>query len=242
MRLIFFIGACDKSDLLLPASLILARMKRRVLVVDAMSSPWLTYRNNTWMNRTKWSNWQGIDTVSCIQHWDELNYLAAEAGESLEAYDDIWVDTDRVTFCEGERLINAHARFVIQTLDAGSLHRNLEWLNTFHLLHDTRLEGLLHFVVLQSIAAGPDRAYVEQYMQTAGFMALDTLVIPYDERNWSARISNEYGEYTQLQRYPRVMRDGWRLLAEAAGGPIGDTEWKRAMKMSTKGQGYHEAM
>lgn len=243
MRIQFFIGSCDKSDLLIPASLLMQQLNRRILIVDAMSSPWLHYRNGAWRRHQKWSRWCGIDTAAAVQNWEELEQLAEQEGISLDDYDDIWVDTDRVTFCEVERFKNADARFLVQSVDNGSIYRNLEWLNTFYLLHDSRLEGLLQFILLQSISEDQDRTYVDQILMTGGFSSREqTFVLPYDERNWNARLWNETHDFKYLHHYSKSMRVLWRRVMEPATGELSDKEWRQLIKMSTKGHWLDEAM
>lgn len=243
VQLQFFIGSCDKSDLLIPASLLMLQLNRRILLVDAMSSPWLHYQTGAWSKEQKWSNWHGLDTVSGIESWEELEHLADKEGVSLDEYDDIWVDIDRITVCEPERLIHAHARFLVQSIDQVSMQRNMEWLNTFYLQHDSKLERMLQYVILHSITEEQDRRYVEQMLMSGGYSSRDqSIVVLYDERNWNARLWNETHEYKYLTQYSKSMKASWRNLIESTVGELSDRTWKQAIKMSTKGHWLDEAM
>lgn len=243
MQVQFFIGSCDKSDLLIPSALLMQQLNRRILLVDAMSSPWLHYRNGAWAKQQKWSRWHGIDTASGIQNWEELEHLAAKEGITLENYDDIWIDTDRATFCEAERLLHAYERYLVQSIDQGSILRNMEWLNTFFLLHNSRLEKKLQFVILQSVSMEQDRRYVEQMLNAGGHTSRDqSTVIPYDERDWNARLWNETNDYKYLSQYSKPMKAAWKCLIDATVGEQSEKTWKKILRMSMKGHWLDEAM
>ncbi|MCG7407161.1 hypothetical protein MH117_07005 [Paenibacillus sp. ACRRX] len=243
MKLSYFVGACDKSDMLLGICTLLSRLNRRVLLVDAMSSPWLKYRNQTWLTKEKWSHWNGIDTVSAVMNWDELEELASGYNIQLSEYDDIFIDTDRVAFSEANLFIEAHARYIVQTVESHSLHRNLEWLTTFSLLHDTKLDGKLQFIILHAVDKEQDQLYVEGLLHTSGYHSVsESVVIPYDESDWTAKMHNETEDMINVSIYARATKLAWRKIVESNFGPLADKVWRHCMKQPQKGTWLHNAM
>ncbi|WP_028593660.1 hypothetical protein [Paenibacillus assamensis] len=239
----FFVGACNKQDFILGLGTLLTRAGRRVLLVDAMNMPWLTYRNQTWINKEKWCRWNGMDTVSGILHWEELLQLSRQHEIELDAYDDILIDTDRLTFCDATTFISARERVMVQTVEAFAVHRNMEWIKSFRLLHEVDLNRDVRLLILNTVDHAKEVAYVVEHLQSIYVAPKEEAIfIPFEEENWTAYLYNEVHGRMDLSKYTKSARSVWRIWLERSCGPISDRNWRKLLRSDKKGRWWHEAM
>lgn len=129
MKVIGFIGAYDKIDMILNIAKILTTMNKRVLVVDSTImqkakyivpaiNPTLTYI----------TDFEDIDVAVGFNNFEGIKgYLGTE--EELP-YDIVLVDADTVEKIEGFNLQEAAKNYFVTAFDLYSLKRGMEILNT----------------------------------------------------------------------------------------------------------------
>ena len=131
MKRIGFIGAYDKTDLILNIAKILTIMQQRVLMVDSTImqkakyivpaiNPTLTYI----------TDFEDIDVaVGCNNMEDIKGYLGIEEGGELP-YDIVLVDADTPEKIQGFNLLQADKNYFVTAFDMYSLKKGMEILST----------------------------------------------------------------------------------------------------------------
>ncbi|UHA73104.1 hypothetical protein [Paenibacillus sp. 481] len=243
MKTTIFIGSCDKSDHLLAIATILSRLGRKVLLVDATTSQWMSYRIGKWAEKIKIVSWSGFDVAVNIMNWEELEERTACSGESVFMYDDVIVDTDRVVFCEPQRWSEAEHRLLTQTMERYCVHKNIEWLHTFNIVQNEEEKLTFIPVMLRELDDDDFEFVAERYRSAFTHeWASAVISIPDDEVDWVAKLTYEYEEFIALHEYAKQTKIAWRQLCELIVGPIADKSWKQCLKTDRKGRTNYAAM
>ena len=141
MKKIGFIGAYDKTDLLLYVAKALTGLKKKVLVVDATIMQKAKYVVPV-INPTKSyiTEFEGIDVAVGFYDINDIKkYLGIQENEGLE-YDYIMVDTDNYNGIEKFNLQSADKNYFVTSFDAYSLKNGVEILNQIGvLIHMTKI-------------------------------------------------------------------------------------------------------
>ncbi len=131
MKRIGFIGAYDKTDLILNIAKILTMMQQRVLVVDSTImqkakyivpaiNPTLTYI----------TDFEDIDIAVGFNNIEDIKgYLGIEESDELP-YDIILVDADTIEKIQGFNLLQADKNYFVTAFDMYSLKKGMEILST----------------------------------------------------------------------------------------------------------------
>lgn len=129
MKKVGFIGAYDKTDLIIYVAKILAVLKKKVLVIDATVNQKARYIvpaiNPTASYITDFEN---IDIAVGFANEEEMKkYLGISQEQELE-YDIILVDTDNINGFKTYDLANAQKNYFVTSFDNYSLKKGLEIL------------------------------------------------------------------------------------------------------------------
>lgn len=141
MKKIGFIGAYDKTNLILYVAKVLTEFKKKVLVVDT-----------TILQRTKYvvpvinptksyiTEFEGIDVAVGFSNLEDIKkYLGLQENENLE-YDYMFVDTDNNEGIVNFNIQNSEKNYFVTSFDAYSLKRGIEILNQINIpLHMTKI-------------------------------------------------------------------------------------------------------
>lgn len=131
MKRIGFIGAYDKTDLILNIAKILTIMQQRVLMVDSTImqkakyivpaiNPTLTYI----------TDFEDIDVAVGFNNMEDIKgYLGIEEGGELP-YDIVLVDADTPEKIQGFNLLQADKNYFVTAFDMYSLKKGIEILST----------------------------------------------------------------------------------------------------------------
>ncbi|GAC40714.1 hypothetical protein [Paenibacillus popilliae] len=232
-----FIGSVDKSEHLFAVCTLLARLQRKVLLIDGSRAQWNAYRvagSDPSMNLI---NWNGFDVLTGCSEWMDAFRRLKREGEAPPSYDDVLVDTDSAAFFAPAQWAEANCRFLCQTVESYHIAKNKEWLAAFQ--HNQEGEPLVFIPVLfRSLEPESELEFVKELYQS-GFKqrwSEATVVIPEDDRDWTAKMEQEQAGTIRLQAYARRTRKAWRKLMEQIAGPLGDKEWRRCLKAKTKGR------
>lgn len=134
MKKIGFIGAYDKTDLILSVAKILTMAKKKVLVIDNTILQKCKYVVPT-IDPTKsyLTTYEDIDVAVGFESLEKLKqYLGFEENEKLE-YDYIIVDTDSFEGVLKYGLQNADKVYFVTSFDTYSLKKGVEILSQFGL-------------------------------------------------------------------------------------------------------------
>ena len=129
MKLIQFVGARNKSDLVMYIAHVLTNLNKRVLVVDGTRNE--LYKNG-FINTEKSQflfDFQGIDILAGSNNWLDIEECLQRSGETTIAYDAILVDHDYVeTFSQEWPTFTD--RFYVGDFDRANQLLDSEMINT----------------------------------------------------------------------------------------------------------------
>lgn len=132
MKKIGFIGAYDKTDVILSIAKVLTMAGKQVLVMDNTITQKCKYVVPV-INPTKSyiTNYEGIDVAVGFENIDNLKqYIGLDENEKLE-YDYIIVDTDSFTGVTRFGLQGADKVYFVTSFDMYSLKKGVEILSQF---------------------------------------------------------------------------------------------------------------
>lgn len=130
MKKIGFIGAYDKTDLIIYVAKILTTMGKKVLIIDSTINQKARYIvpaiNPTAMYVTEYEE---IDIAVGFNNFQEIKrYLGISEDQSLE-YDIVFVDTDNAEGIRKFNLEDAQKNYFVTSFDVYSLKKGLEALS-----------------------------------------------------------------------------------------------------------------
>lgn len=141
MKKIGFIGACDKTDIILGVAKVLAMANKKVLVLDNTITQKCKYVVPV-INPTKSyiTTYEDIDVAVGFNNMDELRqYLGLEKEENLD-YDFFIVDTDNFEGIASFSLQSSNNIYFVTSFDSYSLKKGIEILSQLGVpIHATRV-------------------------------------------------------------------------------------------------------
>lgn len=128
MKKVGFIGAYDKTDLILSIAKVLVKAKKKVLVIDT-----------TILQKAKYIVPTILPTVNYITSFDEIDvavgfenikqvklYLGLEENDAIDCYDFIFLDVDTLEGAINFNLVNSDKIYYLTSFDGFSLRKGLE--------------------------------------------------------------------------------------------------------------------
>ncbi|BFH13576.1 ParA family protein [Paenibacillus melissococcoides] len=232
-----FIGSVDKSEHLFAVCTLLARLERKVLLIDGTRAQWSTYRVAGPDPSMNLNNWNGFDVLTGCSNWMDAFRMLEREDEAPPSYDDLLVDTDSAAFFAPAQWAEADCRFLCQTAERYHIAKNKEWLAAFQRHQEGEPLAFIP-VLFRSVEPESELAFVKE-LYHSGFeqrWSEAAVVIPEDERDWAAKMEQEQAGTLRLQAFAPGTKKAWRKLTEQIAGPLGDKEWRRCLKAKTKGR------
>ena len=141
MKKIGFIGAYDKTDLILYVSKVLEMVDKKVLIIDTTINQKSKYLVPV-INPTKSyiTDFEGMDIAVGFKTLEEIKmYLGLQEEEKLD-YDFIIIDTDNYEGVVNFNLQSSEKIFFVTSFDAYSLKKGIEILNQINIpIHVIRI-------------------------------------------------------------------------------------------------------
>ena len=231
MKTIGFIGAYDKSDLIIYIAKILTVLGKKVLVIDATTNQKARYIvpviNPTIMYVTEYED---IDIAVGFSNEDDIKkYLGIPDDQEME-YDFIFVDTDTPEGIEKFDLENAQKNYFVTSFDVYSLKRGLE-----------ALTGLKNAISLTKILFSKEMLKEED--DYLNFLSLGYKVIwneyriyfPIENGDLSAIYENQRVSKIKFKKLSVQYKDGLAYLAEEILEDVSESKVRRAIKTIEKG-------
>lgn len=231
MKKIGFIGAYDKTDLLINVAKILTIAKNRVLIIDATISQKARYIVPV-INPTKMyvTEYEDIDIAIGFSNIDEIKkYLGISEEKELD-YDIILVDTDNIKGYRDIELQKADKRYFVTSFDVYSLKRGLETLRN--------LESMTN---LTKIYFSKDMLKEEDdYLNflSLGYKIMweeEKIYFPIENGDLSVIYENQRVSKVKFRKLSIQYKDGLAYIAEQILGTGSDGEIRRAIKAIEKG-------
>lgn len=128
MRKIGFIGAYDKTDMILNVAKIMTIMGNKVLVIDSTLQQKAKYIVPVINPTTSYiTNFEEIDVAVGFDDTEQIKNYLGISGEELN-YDVLLIDADSEERIQNFELIDADKKFFVTAFDAYSLKKGLEIL------------------------------------------------------------------------------------------------------------------
>lgn len=231
MRKIGFIGAYDKTDLIINVAKILTTTKKKVLIVDATILQKSRYIVPV-INPTKMyvTEYEDIDVAIGFSNFGDIKkYLGTPAEEELD-YDIVFVDTDNIQGYMQFDLQDAEKRYFVTSFDLYSLKKGLETLT-----------GLENMTSLTKVYFSKDM--LKEDDDYLNYLSKEYKIIWEEEKIYFPIENGDLSVIYENQRLAKVgfrklsiqYKDGLAYIAEQILGNGSDGEIRRAIKAIEKG-------
>ena len=231
MKKIGFIGAYDKTDLIINVAKILTATKKKVLIVDATILQKSRYIVPV-INPTKMyvTEYEDIDVAIGFSNFDDIKkYLGMPVEQELD-YDIVFVDTDNIQGYRQFDLQDAEKRYFVTSFDLYSLKKGLE-----------ALIGLENMTSLTKVYFSKDM--LKEDDDYLNYLSKEYKVIWEEEKIYFPIENGDLSVIYENQRVAKVgfrklsiqYKDGLAYIAEQILGNGSDGEIRRAIKAIEKG-------
>lgn len=231
MRKIGFIGAYDKTDLIINVAKILTSTKKKVLIVDATILQKSRYIVPV-INPTKMyvTEYEDIDVAIGFSNFGDIKkYLGTPVEEELD-YDIVFVDTDNIQGYMQFDLQDAEKRYFVTSFDLYSLKKGLETLT-----------GLENMTSLTKVYFSKDM--LKEDDDYLNYLSKEYKIIWEEEKIYFPIENGDLSVIYENQRLAKVgfrklsiqYKDGLAYIAEQILGNGSDGEIRRAIKAIEKG-------
>lgn len=231
MRKIGFIGAYDKTDLIINVAKILTTTKKKVLIVDATILQKSRYIVPV-INPTKMyvTEYEDIDVAIGFSNFDDIKkYLGTPEEQELD-YDIVFVDTDNIQGYRQFDLQDAEKKYFVTSFDLYSLKKGLETLT-----------GLENMTSLTKVYFSKDM--LKEDDDYLNYLSKEYKIIWEEEKIYFPIENGDLSVIYENQRLAKVgfrklsiqYKDGLAYIAEQILGNGSDGEIRRAIKTIEKG-------
>ena len=231
MKEIGFIGAYDKTDLMLYIAKILTTLKKKVLVIDATINQKARYIVPVINPTVKYvTEFEGIDiAVGFEDVLDIKKYLGLSDEQEME-YDIIFVDTDNTKGFNTFKLEEANKNYFVTSFDNYSLKKGLEVISE-----------LKNPISLTKILFASEMLKEED--DYLNFLSLGYKVIwneyrvyfPIENGDLNVIYENHRVAKIKFKKLSIQYKDGLAYLAEEILGNVSESNVRRAIKTIEKG-------
>ena len=231
MKKIGFIGAYDKTDLILYVAKILTVLKKKVIVIDTTINQKARYIVPV-INPTKTyvTDFEDIDiAVGFTDMGDIKKYLGIAEDQELE-YDIALIDTDNMEGFQAYDLQNAQKNYFVTSFDNYSLKKGLEILS-----------GLQEVVNLSKVLFSKEMLKEED--DYLNFLSLGHKIVwneyriyfPIENGDLSVIYENQRVAKIKFKKLSIQYKDGLAYLAEEILGDVSEANVRRTIKFIEKG-------
>ncbi len=231
MRKIGFIGAYDKTDLIINVAKILTTTKKKVLIVDATILQKSRYIVPV-INPTKMyvTEYEDIDVAIGFSNFDDIKKYLGTPEEQELGYDIVFVDTDNIQGYRQFDLQDAEKRYFVTSFDLYSLKKGLETLT-----------GLENMTSLTKVYFSKDM--LKEDDDYLNYLSKEYKIIWEEEKIYFPIENGDLSVIYENQRLAKVgfrklsiqYKDGLAYIAEQILGNGSDGEIRRAIKTIEKG-------
>lgn len=231
MKKIGFIGAYDKTDLIVYLAKILTVLKHKVLVVDATINQKARYIVPAINPTTCYvTDFEDIDIAVGFSNVEDIKRYLGLADEQEMEYDIILVDTDNTQGFQNFELETAQKNYFVTSFDNYSLKKGLEVL-----------VGAPKVVNLTKVLFSKEMLKEED--DYLNFLSLGYKVIwneyriyfPIENGDLSVIYENQRVAKIKLKKLSIQYKDGLAYLAEEILGDISESNIRKAIKYIEKG-------
>lgn len=224
MKKIGFIGAFDKTDLIIYVAKILAELGKKVLVIDTTILQKARYIVPC-IAPTKFyvTEYEGMDVAVGFETLEDLDsYL----GNIENSYDILLIDVDSYNKFDDFKLIDAERLYFVTAFDSFSLKKGIEIIGTMR--QRVHMKKILF-----------EREIIEENDEYLNLLSLtypidwdiDKIYFPYEQGDLSAMIENQRVTKIKLRNLSEQYREALFILLQEIAPEIKMGDLKKVFKM-----------
>ena len=222
MKKIGFIGAYDKTDLIIYIAKILTTLDKKVLIVDSTLAQKATAMYIT--------EYEEIDIAVGFSNMEEIKkYLGVSENQELE-YDVMFVDTDNIQGFNNFKLEDAQKNYFVTSFDVYSLKKGLE-----------ALIELKNVVSLTKVFFSKEMLKEED--DYLNFLSLGYKIVwnenriyfPIENGDLSVIYENQRVAKVKFKKLSIQYKDSLAYLAEEILGDVSEARVRKAIKIIERG-------
>lgn len=231
MKKIGFIGAYDKTDLIVYIAKILTTLNQKVLIIDSTVNQKVRYVVPAINPSTTYiTDFEDIDiAVGFTKIEDIKRYLGLSEGQEME-YDIVLIDTDTLEGFRSFELETSQKNYFVTSFDNYSLKRGLEVLI-----------GLQNVVTLTKVLFSKEMLKEED--DYLNFLSLgykvtwneDKIYFPIENGDLNVIYENQRLAKIKLRKLSIQYKDGLAYLAEEILGDVSGSNIRKTIKILEKG-------
>lgn len=231
MKRIGFIGAYDKTDLILYVAKILTVLKKKILIIDSTVNQKARYIVPTINPVVRYvTNFEDIDIAVGFSNIEEIKqYLGITEEQEME-YDIVLIDTDNIEGFKNFELSTAQKNYFVTSFDNYSLKKGLEVLSELQ-----EVVNLTKVLFSKEILKEED-----DYLN---FLSLGYKVVwneyriyfPIENGDLSVIYENQRAAKIRLKKLSVQYKDGLVYLAEEILGDVSEANVRKAVKFIERG-------
>lgn len=231
MKKIGFIGAYDKTDLILYVAKILTVLKRKILIIDSTVNQKARYIVPTINPVVRYvTNFEDIDIAVGFSNLEEIKQYLGITEEHEMEYDIVLIDTDNIEGFKNFELTTAQKNYFVTSFDNYSLKKGLEVLSELQ-----EVVSLTKVLFSKEILKEED-----DYLN---FLSLGYKVVwneyriyfPIENGDLSVIYENQRAAKIRLKKLSVQYKDGLVYLAEEILGDVSEANVRRAVKFMERG-------
>lgn len=228
MKVIGFVGACDKTDLMLNIAKVLTVMNNRVLMIDSTIIQKARYVVPTITPAMSYiTSFEDIDVAVGFQDFVSVQrYLG---GTNEPPYDILLVDCDMAEKIQGFGLENADKNFFVTSYDLYSLRRGIEILGNL-----TQTINLTKIVFTEQVLQ-EDEEYLDYISQ--GYNVIwdsEKIYFPLEITDYEAIVENQRTEKIRLKKISTQYKDSMIYVIQKILGQDNNNEIRKAIRYIEK--------
>lgn len=231
MKKIGFIGAYDKTDLILYVAKILTILNKRVLIMDYTINQKVRYVVPTMRPTMKYvTNFEEIDVAIGFSSIEDLkNYLGITPTQEME-YDFVFIDTDNVEGFRNFELETAEKNYFITSFDNYSLKKGLSVFSQIQ--NPINLTKVIF-----------SKEMLKEEDDYLNFLSLGYKIVwneyriyfPIENGDLSVIYENQKVAKIRFKKLSVQYKDGLAYLAEEVVGDMSESNIRKAIKMIERG-------
>ena len=231
MKKIGFIGAYDKTDLIIYVAKILETLNQKVLVIDATINQKARYVVPVISPTTEYvTEYEDIDIAVGFSNEESIKRYLGLADDQEMEYDMVLVDTDNYKGFEEFQLKDAKKNYFVTSFDVYSLKKGLEIINNLE-------EPVSLTKVLFS------KEMLKEEDDYLNFLSLGCKVIwneyriyfPIENGDLSVIYENQRVAKVKFKKLSVQYKDGLAYIAEEILGDANETRVRKAIKTIERG-------
>lgn len=231
MKKIGFIGAYDKTDLIIYVAKILETLNQKVLVIDATINQKARYVVPVISPTTEYvTEYEDIDIAVGFSNEESIKRYLGLADDQEMEYDMVLVDTDNYKGFEEFQLKDAQKNYFVTSFDVYSLKKGLEIINNLE-------EPISLTKILFS------KEMLKEEDDYLNFLSLGCKVIwneyriyfPIENGDLSVIYENQRVAKVKFKKLSVQYKDGLAYIAEEILGDANETRVRKAIKTIERG-------